>query len=225
MILNNGISKTTKVLLICGQIGCVLFALLFFIQGQLREGYYPLRFAVSSLSIGQYGWVQRSNFFVSGILIFLSSFGFYKGTSSINGQLWTSRFFGTAGIGLVGAGIFSSNPVYGYPATEPLRVAQYTVSGHLHDFFSSFFFFGILVTCFKMRNRFKAIGEHNSATVASVAGYSILIGLFLFDAGFMQVPFLVDVAGLLQRLTIITALSWLTFLLGTVIKNSKQIYY
>jgi hypothetical protein len=220
MKLNNGITKTTKGLLIAGQVGCILFIVLFLIQGQLREGYSPLKFPVSSLSIGQYGWIQQANFLISGALIFLSSFGLYKATTNIKGQLWTSIFFGVAGLGLIGAGIFTSDPVYGYPLTEPFHGAQYTVTGRVHEAVSTLFFVGVPVTCFKMRYRFKAIGEQRLALLSNIFGFGILAGLVISGAGFRQTPYLVIIAGLLQRLTIILALSWLTFLLKTIIKNS-----
>lgn len=76
MTFNNGINKTTKALLACGQIGCILFIVLFLIQGQLRDGYTSLKFPISSLSIGQFGWIQKTNFIISGSLIFLSAIGF-----------------------------------------------------------------------------------------------------------------------------------------------------
>src|SRR4030095_10772741 len=220
MKLNNGITKATKGLLIAGQVGCILFILLFLIQGQLREGYSSLKFPVSSLSIGEHGWIQQANFLICGALIFLCSFGLYKATTNIKGQLWTSIFFAIAGLGLIGAGIFTSDSVYGYPLTEPFHGAQYTVTGRIHESVSTFFFVGVPVTCFKMHNRFKAIGEKRLALLSNISGFGILIGLLISGAGFRQTPYLVTIAGLLQRLTIILALSWLIFLLQIIIRNS-----
>src|SRR5215207_8697538 len=174
MTQNDGITKTAKTLLIAGQVGCVLFALLFLIQDQFREGYSSLKFPVSSLSIGQYGWIQRVNFLISGLLILLSSFGFYKATTRIKGHVWTTVFFGAMGLGLMGAGTFNSDPVYGYPLTEPFHAAQYTATGRLHEFFSLFFFIGVPVTCFKMHNRLQAMGEQRSACLSIIVGFAVL---------------------------------------------------
>ena len=140
MTINNGIDKTTKLLLTCGQIGCLFFIVMFLIQGQLRDAYSPLKFPISSLSIGHWGWIQRINFWVSGSLIFLFAIGFRQATPLLKSSLSTSRLIGVVGLGLVGAGCFSSDLVYGYPMTEPIRIAQFTITGHLHDFFSIFVF-------------------------------------------------------------------------------------
>ena len=113
MTINNGIDKTTKWLLTCGQLGCILFIVLFLIQGQLRDAYSPLKFPISSLSIGHYGWIQRANFLISGSLIFLFAIGFRRATPILKSSLWTSRLIGGVGLGLFGAGLFSSDPVYG----------------------------------------------------------------------------------------------------------------
>lgn len=112
--INEGIDRTTKRLLICGQVGCVLFIVMFLIQGQLREAYSALKFPISSLSIGHWGWIQRSNFLISGVLIFLFAIGFSRATPLLRNSLWIARLIGAVGIGLFGAGIFSSDPVYDY---------------------------------------------------------------------------------------------------------------
>ncbi|MBK9732332.1 MAG: DUF998 domain-containing protein [Chitinophagaceae bacterium] len=223
MILNNGISKTTKALLICGQTGCILFIAMFLIQGQLREGYTPLKFPISSLSIGQFGWIQITNFIISGVLIFLSAIGFRQATPSLKNSIWISRLIGAVGFGLVGAGLFSSDPVYGYPTTEPLAVAQFTIHGHLHDFFSIIVFVCLPIAIFKMRNRFKEANNNSWAAYSFLSGIGILTFFILAGIGFKQVRGLVELAGVLQRLSIIIGCVWMAAISFLIIKSSRQI--
>ena len=65
----------TKALLACGVIGCPLFVLVFLIEGATRVGYDPLRYPISSLSIGALGWMQAANFLMVGAAIFASALG------------------------------------------------------------------------------------------------------------------------------------------------------
>ena len=115
--------KRTKTLLLFGPIGSMLFIIVFLIEGATREGYSPFRFPISSLSIGDLGWIQITNFIISGSLIFLFAFGLRNALLPSKDSKWIPRLIGAVGLGLIGAGIFSSDPVFGYPMTEPLAIA------------------------------------------------------------------------------------------------------
>lgn len=223
MTINNGIDKTTKLLLTCGQIGCILFIVMFLIQGQLRDAYTPLKFPISSLSIGHWGWIQRTNFLISGSLIFLFAIGFRRATPLLKSSLWTSRLIGAVGLGLFGAGLFSSDPIYGYPMTDPIRISQFTITGHLHDFFSIFVFVCLPIACFKMRNRFNEFNNDKWANYTLISAIGMLTAFILAGIGFKQVPIFVEFAGVFQRLSIMFGFIWLTSLSVFIIRTSKQV--
>ena len=65
----------TKTLLACGAIAGLLFVLVFLLEGATRADYDPLRHPVSSLALGDYGWVQSANFVVAGLLTLAFSVG------------------------------------------------------------------------------------------------------------------------------------------------------
>jgi Protein of unknown function (DUF998) len=222
MNLNKGINKITRTLLKCGPFGCILFIGMFLIQGQLRVGYSAEKFPISSLSIGEFGWIQIINFLTAGAFIFLSAVGFRKATSLMKGSLWTARLIGAVGIGLFGAGLFSSDPVYGYPVTSQLALAQFTIHGHLHDLFSIFVFICLPILCFRMKNIFKAANKRQWATYSTLSGIVFLVFFVLAGIGFKQMPGFVDFAGVLQRLCIIVGFGWLTALFLFILKESKQ---
>src|SRR5271154_3989859 len=92
--MNDGINKATRRLLVCGPLGCMIFIVMFLIQGATREGYNPLRFPISSLSIGALGWIQITNFIVSGSLIFLFAFALRQATKLLKGSRWIARLIG-----------------------------------------------------------------------------------------------------------------------------------
>ena len=65
----------TKTLLACGAIAGPLFVLVFLLEGATRANYDPLRHPVSSLALGDYGWVQSANFVAAGLLTLAFSVG------------------------------------------------------------------------------------------------------------------------------------------------------
>jgi Protein of unknown function (DUF998) len=65
----------TNALLICGAIACPLFIITVLIEGAARPDYNSFLYPLSSLSIGDNGWTQISNFIITGILVVLFSRG------------------------------------------------------------------------------------------------------------------------------------------------------
>jgi hypothetical protein len=65
----------TKALLVCGAIAGPLFVVGLLFEGATRANYDPLRHPVSSLALGDYGWVQSANFVVTGLLTLALSVG------------------------------------------------------------------------------------------------------------------------------------------------------
>lgn len=219
---HNGLSKSQRWRLVLLPVGCLLFIVMFLLQGPFRGAYSPLKFAVSSLSIGEYGWIQRANFMISGMLIFFGAFGFKAATPLLQQRVWIIRLMALSGVGLMGAGIFSSDAVYGYPLNEPLALAQFTWRGHLHDLFSMLFFIGLPVTLFKMHHRFRSAKSVFWAKYTLVSAIAMLAFFVLAAMGFKQIPGLVNLAGLFQRLSIMAGLLWMAALSFLVLKRTSE---
>jgi hypothetical protein len=144
-----------RILLAYGAIGPVLFVLVFLIEGAARGGGYdPLRHPISSLSIGGLGWIQAMNFLMVGLSMLAFAVAALRAPQRARSGTWAPLLIGLAGIGLFGAGIFTTDPIYGYPTTAPLALAQFTLRGHLHDGFSILVFLGIPVACLVLCRRF-----------------------------------------------------------------------
>lgn len=135
-------------LLVCGAIGPTLFVVVFLVEGATRAEYNPLRYPVSSLSIGDLGWIQAASFVLVGASLLAFALGVRRTLKASRGGVWGPLLIGMAGIGLIGAGLFTSDPIDGYPPSAPLVLAQYSVHGHLHDLFSALVFFGLPAACF-----------------------------------------------------------------------------
>ncbi len=202
----------TKLWLSCGAIGPLLFIVVFLIEGATRADYNPLRYPVSSLSIGDFGWLQAANFLMVGILLYAFAIGLRRALRASRGGVWGPLLIGLAGIGLFGAGIFTTDPVYGYPPGAPLVLAQYSVHGHLHDLFSLLLFVGLPAACFVFCRRFATLGQRGWAVYSILAGLGMLATFVLAGMGFTQNPSLVNFAGVFQRLSISIGLTWIVFL-------------
>ena len=96
-----------------------------------------------------------------------------------------------------GAGLFRSDPVFGYPTDLPVRLRAFTLSGHLHDLFSAIFF-SVPAACVILYRR----ATKNEERIILAAALALFVLTFAFaTAGFRQVAFF-SVAGLMQRVAI-----------------------
>ena len=113
-----------KTLILCGAIACPLFIIVVLIEGAIRPNYNSFIFPLSSLSIGDTGWIQISNFIFTGILLVAFSFGLKKVCNSNNEKSRGPILISLVGIGLIGAGVFSTDPIFGYPTDKPFVLRQ-----------------------------------------------------------------------------------------------------
>ncbi len=104
----------------CGAIGPLLFIIVFLIEGATRADYNPLRYPVSSLSIGDLGWMQAANFLMVGLLLFVFAIGLRRVLRGTRGGVWGPLLIGLSGIGLFGAGIFTTDPISAILPAHPL---------------------------------------------------------------------------------------------------------
>ncbi|MDG5815663.1 DUF998 domain-containing protein [Chitinispirillales bacterium ANBcel5] len=204
-------NQPLNLLLLCGPAGSCFFVIMFIVQGLLREDYDGLRFPVSSLAIGEYGWIQILSFVITGVLILLFSVGFRVAATRIfDKHRLLSFLLVTAGVGLIGTGLFPSDPIYGYPPSEPLKLAQYTISGHLHNLFSLLLMASFTLACLVAAKEYIKGELKMWAVYSTASAISIVLFFILAYIGYQQVPFLVDYAGLFQRVSIISGTSYLT---------------
>ena len=218
-----GQSLATRLLLACGAIGPLLFIVVFLIEGATRSDYNPLRYPVSSLSIGNLGWIQAANFLMVGLLLIAFAIGLRRALRASRGGVWGPLLIGLVGLGLFGAGIFTTDPIFGYPSSAPLVLAQYSFHGHLHDLFSLLFFVGLPAACFVFCRRFATLGERGWAVYSILTGLGILVTFVLAAIGFDQNPSLVNFAGVFQRLSIIIGLTWIALLAFRLMSKKSPI--
>lgn len=116
---------------------------------------------------------------------------------------------GVWSIGLLGARTFRTDPVSGYLPRTPDRLSEYNWHGALHDLFSSSTFVALAAAYFVFGRR-SPLGVHGWATYTVVTGVVFGDAFIPSSAGFGRTEGLVELAGLLQPVSVIAGFGWLT---------------
>ena len=202
----------TRLLLRCGLVAGPLFIGSFLVQGATRDGYSPMRHSVSTLSLGPRGWMQIANFAVTGGL----SLGLVVGLSrTLCTQIRTRVgpvLLGGAAVGILGAAAFPTDPVSGYPPGTPDLAVSPTTLGKVHDLLSVSSFLSVPVAALAFARAFGRHKEGGWSTYSAVSGLGMLITFALASVGFSQKEGFVEIAGALQRASIIIGFTWISSL-------------
>lgn len=187
----------TKVLLGCGIFLAPLFYIVVLTQMATRPGFDITRHAISGLSNGDFGWVQISNFLVTGTLALLLAVAVYRALRGGKAGTWAPFLIGTYGAGIILAGLFPPDAAMGFPVGAPEGMsATMSASAMLHSvgFFTAFT--SLVAACFVFARRFMALGQRGwgiysiatgvAAPILITLGTTVFIssaGVFFFVAG------------------------------------------
>ena len=212
----------TRYLLLGGVIAGPLFTLAWLLGAIGRQDYSTLRHPISSLSIGDAGWIQASAFLITGLLMLAFAIGVRYVHSDQGLSRWTSIFLASAGLGLLGAGLFVTDPMNGYPPGTPLVPTEFTISGRLHRAFSALVFLGIPLAAFSSARWFKRQGKSEWATYSRASAWGFLALFVVTTIAFLGVGGLGSMAGLLQRITLIIGWTWVTLFATHLLNITTQ---
>jgi hypothetical protein len=201
-----------------GVVAGPLFASAFSAIGARTTGYDWRRQAVSSLANGRLGWMQRANFIVTGVLYVAAASGLAMCPRRIVGSRAIPALVGAAGLGLVGSGVFVTDPGGGFPPapTEdqasdaaPSATPQLTRAGMLHNVCALPIFLGIPVAGLIGAASFARSREYVWAGYSAGSSFGMIGGFVLFGAAFRHSA---HSAGVFQRLSIAAGFGWLSAL-------------
>ncbi len=210
-----------KTLLAGGVLAGPLFLTTALVEGACRPGYRPLRHPVSSLALGPRGRVQTANFVVAGTLYGGAAIGLAR-SGRTEGGIAVPILVGAGALGLIGAGVFTADPVSGYPPGTPDQLTDRTRTGLLHDLASVPTFVCLPAAAFLDARRSWRQGRRWWALYSAKSGAAALVAVALASAGFGQQPRLVDRAGLFQRLFVGITFGWLTLLTARRLRGRRS---
>jgi hypothetical protein len=204
---------TGRQLLLCGAVAGPLTFTIGLAQALTRPGYDLFRQPVSSLALGPHGWVQSLNFLLGGVLMLGFALGLDRALRTLGRpSRWATGLIASWAVGLLGAGIFATDPISGYPL-EPSAHGGHTVHGVLHAFPFSFLLVAALIAaCAGFARRFADEGRRGWAAYSLGTALAVFIGFCLFGASFTVGAGPVARAGLIQLVTIAIGWAWLAAL-------------
>jgi hypothetical protein len=223
--IRQSVPRRERALLACGVIGPPLFVAVFLVESVVHPpGFDPLRHTVSAFVLGEYGWVQRASFLVTGGLLLAFAFGLRPALRRYRAGRWVPLLVALFAIGLIGSGVFAADPIASgvtaaapYPLATPTAPGR-TLHGVLHDLFGTPVFLGLPVACCIVAYRLATAGRKGWAAYSIGTAVAFLAGFVLTGMALAQPPLIPSVGGLLQRLTIIIGWTWLAALAAHLLR-------
>jgi len=158
--------------------------------------------------------LQASTFLITGLLVG----AFAAGLGLAGCGRWTPILIGLVGLGLMGAGVFATDPVNGYPPGTPIPAPR-TLPGILHDQFSTPVFTALPAACLVMARRFGRLGARRWRAYSIATAVTFWICFVLAALGFNRVGLFLPTGGLWQRLCLIIGFGWLIALAWSQLKG------
>ena len=109
----------TRALLACGAVAGPVFIAAVLIQALSRPGFDLTRHPASLLSLGDLGWIQITNFVVTGLLFVVSAASMLQMVRRGQPGGWAPILIGVFGVSMVFGGVFLADPGLGFPPGAP----------------------------------------------------------------------------------------------------------
>jgi hypothetical membrane protein len=195
----------TGTLLRCGVLAGPIFATVGLVQAATREGFDIRHHALSLLSNGPLGWIQITNFLLTGTLIVAAAVGLRR---VLTGSKWAPRLVGMFGLGMIGAGVFVADPMNGFPVGAPAGAPDpMTWHGAMHMVVGGIAFLALIAACVVVGRRFAAQGQKAWAWYSVVTGVAFFAAFAGISSGSGAVA-----VNLAFVVTVMNALGWVTAL-------------
>jgi hypothetical membrane protein len=153
-------SPSTRWLLAGGIAAGPTFLVVSTIQALTRDGFDIRKVAFSSLSLGDYGWIQITNFVVVGLLCIGAGVALRRLVRTGPASTWGPRLFMFFGAGQIAAGVFTQDPAMGFPPGTPDGMPEsFSWHGILHIISAPVAFLAAAIGVAVFSRRFAAQGN------------------------------------------------------------------
>lgn len=182
-------------LMCLGALGGALFFLIYTAEGVTRPGYDALTQAISALSLGPGGWVQRANFIGFGLLTIAAAAGWWRALAPGPVAIIYPLLKSLLGVGLVMDGIFSQDPSPQYPPGATIASPP-TMHGEIHTLFAYLAIISVALSCFALAVRLaRTPGWRVWAVGAVLTGAATMVLISIYGSLIDHGP-----AGVFERL-------------------------
>jgi hypothetical membrane protein len=195
-------TAVTRSLLGWGAVAGPFYVAVSLAQALSRDGFDLSRHPWSLLENGTLGWIQSTNFVLTGAMVA----AFAVGLARAGASRWAPRLLALYAAGLAAAGVFTADPMAGFPAGTPVGPpVSPTWHGTLHLAAGGIGFLGMVAACLVLGRRFGKAGRRGWAVASRVTGLAFLAAFAGITTGSTAatLPF---VAG------IVLSFGWLTAL-------------
>jgi hypothetical membrane protein len=202
-------TAVTRSLLGWGAVAGPFYLAVSLAQALSREGFDLSRHPWSLLENGSLGWIQSANFVLTGAMVAAFAVGLARAGRVQPVGRWAPRLLALYGAGLAAAGVFTADPMAGFPVG-----AEQTPTWHgaLHLAAGGIGFLGMVAACLVLGRRFAAAGRRGWALASRVTGIAFLAAFAGITTGSpaATLPF---VAG------VVLSFGWLTALAVDTYRN------
>jgi hypothetical protein len=174
--------RITKSLLGYGVIAGPIYVVASLAQALLRDGFDLSRHAWSQLALGGPGWVQITNFVVTGLMIIAASVGLHRALRTGPGATWSPRLLAVFGASMIVAGAFRVDAAGGFPVDMP-RATTIGTSAMVHMAAGAIGFCCLAACLLVLARRLSREGSTGLATACRVVGPLFLVGFLGMASG------------------------------------------
>jgi hypothetical membrane protein len=160
-------TAATRSLLGWGAVAGPFYVAVSLTQALTRDGFDLSRHPWSLLENGSTGWIQSANFVLTGAMVV----AFAVGLARAGTGRWAPRLLAVYGAGLAAAGVFTADPMAGFPAGMDETP---TWHGGLHLAAGGIGFLGMVAACLVLGRRFATSGQRGWALASRLTGVAVL---------------------------------------------------
>jgi Protein of unknown function (DUF998) len=167
----------TILLLRCGIVVGPLYLLVGVAQGLVRDGFSFARHPLSVLANGQYGWIQTTNFALTGLMVITAAVGVKRALGPKSKLL--VGFLGAYGAAVFLASFFPADPVDGFPPGTPLGMpTSISTTGLMHFACGGLGFASLSISGFTGAWTFLRRKMLPLSLLSLASGFTVAIGFF-----------------------------------------------
>ncbi|AYY12600.1 DUF998 domain-containing protein [Actinobacteria bacterium YIM 96077] len=176
----------TRSLLGYGVIAGPIYLVVGVILGIVRDGFDFSQHALSLLMLGDFGWIQKLNIIVVGLMVIAAATGFARALRGSRIASWAARLVGGYGACLIASGIFPPDPMAGFP--DESSSEDGTVSGVLHLAFGAIGFLVLAIAAIMIARWCTGRGETRLALYSRLSALVIVAGFLAGAALATETP-------------------------------------